>query len=121
MHLGVASLMMASFSSLVYRSGMSPDARRSLRYTSTRSSVIWPSVKRNIVGSPAMPARWYMACRSLRKSLMPYVEEIAICRTVSWPMNAARRESDCLPDPPTPTSMACPPEFMTMRTMRHTC
>jgi hypothetical protein len=40
---------------------------------------------------------------------------------VSSEMKAASRVSDCLPDPPTPTSRAWPAVDETMRTIRHTC
>ena len=36
-------------------------------------------------------------------------------------MNADKRDKDCFPLPPTPTSKACPPEFMTTLTIRAIC
>jgi hypothetical protein len=33
----------------------------------------------------------------------------------------ASRESDCLPDPPTPTSRACPDSLITMREIFAVC
>mmetsp|Transcript_146757 Transcript_146757/g.471077 ORF Transcript_146757/g.471077 Transcript_146757/m.471077 type:complete len:203 (-) Transcript_146757:7572-8180(-) len=64
-------LRMASFSSLAYRSAMSPEAKRSLMKTRNFSLVIWPSVKRNSTPSSFTPALLYMACRSVLRSFMP--------------------------------------------------
>lgn len=42
--------------------------------------------------------------------------------TVAMPqMKAASLASDCFPEPPTPTSSACPPGLLMMRLMRAMC
>tara|TARA_B100000795_G_scaffold234537_1_gene193762 strand:- start:275 stop:418 length:144 start_codon:yes stop_codon:yes gene_type:complete len=36
-------------------------------------------------------------------------------------MKEDKRDKDCLPLPPTPTSNACPPGFLIMRAIRQQC
>jgi len=52
---------------------------------------------------------------------MPYEPEMTIVTAVRPQMCAARRESDCLPEPPTPTSSAWPEGLEMMREMRQMC
>ena len=115
------ALHMLSLSSGVMRSGMNPLDSRSLMYTRKRSLMICPSVIRNVTGMPLTPALTYSASRSVLKSAMPYEEVTEIWNTSYWQMNVASLASDCLPEPPTPTSIAFPRGRSKMRVMRVTC
>mmetsp|Transcript_9193 Transcript_9193/g.38628 ORF Transcript_9193/g.38628 Transcript_9193/m.38628 type:complete len:250 (-) Transcript_9193:487-1236(-) len=114
------ALHISSFSSLVMRSGMYPDDSKSLMYTRNRSSMICPSVIRNVTGLPLTPALMYRLSRSALKSAMPYEEVTEIWNTSYWQMNVASLASDCLPEPPTPTSIALPRGRSRMRVTRVT-
>ena len=74
-----------------------------------------------MIPSSFNPALLYIPFKSSFKSLIPYVDEITICTTLKPHINAAKRDNDCLPEPPTPTNNACPPEFMTTRTILAIC
>ena len=114
-------LMMSSLSSAGKRSGMSPEASRSLMNTRNFSLMTWLSVMRNTMPSSLRPARLYIFCRSSLRLVTPYAPEMTMVATVRPHTEAASLDSDCLPLPPTPTSSAWPLELLTMRAMRHTC
>ena len=67
---------------------------------------------------PLRPVAEYRANTSCLKSLIEYACVSLIWKTVWPPMKAARRVSDCLPEPPTPTSSALPRGSEMMREMR---
>ena len=65
------ALQISSLSSWGNRSGMSPEASRSLMNTRNSSLVICASVKRNVTPSPFTPAFLYIFWRSSLKLLTP--------------------------------------------------
>ena len=74
--------------------------------TRKRSFVIYPSVSKNIIPSSLRPALLYMICKSVFRSLRPYVDEIIMVVVRYIQMNDDSLDSDYLPEPPTPTSKA---------------
>ena len=89
-------------------------------YTRNFSFTICVSVIRNVVGSPLTPVSLYRSLSdSLRSSTLKF-DVTDSCMTSMPAMKADRRESDCLPEPPTPMSMALPEGFEMMRQMRQT-
>mmetsp|Transcript_30011 Transcript_30011/g.77201 ORF Transcript_30011/g.77201 Transcript_30011/m.77201 type:complete len:298 (-) Transcript_30011:327-1220(-) len=111
-----------SYSSRAKRSGMLPEARKSLRKTRKRSSAICPSVRRKAWGLPGFTAALtYMSCRSSFRSAMPYVWFTRIVMISKPAMKQDSRDSDCLPLPPTPTNSAFPHGKSTTRQMRQMC
>ena len=114
------ALHISSFSSFDIRSGMYPEDNKSLMYTRKRSWTIWLSVIKNVTGWPLAPAFLYSSNKSTLKSAMPYEDVTEIWKTSKPQMNVARRASDCLPLPPTPTSMALPRGRSRIRVIRVT-
>mmetsp|Transcript_11646 Transcript_11646/g.49782 ORF Transcript_11646/g.49782 Transcript_11646/m.49782 type:complete len:362 (-) Transcript_11646:1426-2511(-) len=101
--------------------GTSP-VLRMLEISSTKNSwLICVSENRNTVFLFCSPARRMSALKSSCHSCFPYVCDTSIWNTVYSCMYAASFVSDCRPEPPTPTSSAWPPGWLTMRQMRQTC
>mmetsp|Transcript_14317 Transcript_14317/g.34861 ORF Transcript_14317/g.34861 Transcript_14317/m.34861 type:complete len:271 (-) Transcript_14317:8417-9229(-) len=114
------ALHMLSLSSGVMRSGINPLDSRSLMYTRNLSLMIWPSVMRKVTGIPFTPALTYSARRSVLNSVIPYELVTEIWNTSYWQMKVASLARDCLPEPPTPTSIAFPRGKSKIRVMRVT-
>ena len=115
------ALMMSSTSSGGNRSGISPEDSRSLMKTMNFSSVICESVNSHSTPSPFRPADLYIFCRSSRSELTLYEPEMTIMYVLMPHRCAESFESDCLPEPPTPTSRAWPPGLLMMREILQMC
>mmetsp|Transcript_47093 Transcript_47093/g.87783 ORF Transcript_47093/g.87783 Transcript_47093/m.87783 type:complete len:248 (-) Transcript_47093:2544-3287(-) len=115
------ALMISSLSSMGNRSGTSPDASRSLMNTRNFSSVICESVNSHMTPSPLSPERLNIFCKSSFSELVLYDPEMTIIVVAMEQVCAASLESDCFPEPPTPTSRAWPPGLEMMREMRQMC
>ena len=87
-------------------------------YSRKPSSLISLSVKMNDVGLAKTPACRYSGLKSSSKLIAEYAFVIVICENVAPATNDASRVSDCLPEPPTPTSSAQPRGILRMREMR---
>mmetsp|Transcript_21952 Transcript_21952/g.64635 ORF Transcript_21952/g.64635 Transcript_21952/m.64635 type:complete len:278 (-) Transcript_21952:8241-9074(-) len=118
---GPISPRMASSSSRGKRLGSSPVLRKMLTYSRKPSSLISLSVKRNTTGLPCTPARRYRGLKSSSRLFALYERVMVIWKSCAVVMYAASRVSDCLPDPPTPTSSAEPRDMAKMRVMRMRC
>lgn len=101
--------------------GTLPLLSMSFKQTNMSSETIWVSVKINANGQPRSPHLRYSSCMSVRKSLMSYVLVTKIWKMSCPLMYDAKRASDCLPEPPTPTRKALPRGLDVMREIRQTC
>ena len=101
--------------------GTSPLFRRLLMSSTYDSSLICESEKRKTHGLPSAPAARQNFFRSSFHSRIPYDLETAIWKLSMPMMNAASLDSDCRPDPPTPTASKCAPGCLSTRQMRATC
>jgi len=79
------------------------------------------SEKRETNDLPSSPQQSSAFLRSSRHSSLPYDLVISIWKQSISPMNDARRESDCRPEPPTPTSSAQPRGWQMTRERRARC
>mmetsp|Transcript_13360 Transcript_13360/g.32664 ORF Transcript_13360/g.32664 Transcript_13360/m.32664 type:complete len:278 (-) Transcript_13360:588-1421(-) len=119
--MGRMSFTIMSSSSLGSRPATSPVMRIWLMYSRKPSSLTSASVKMKHTGWPLKPAILYSALMSSNRLVVLYVLVTVIWNVYAPAMYAASRDSDCLPEPPTPTSSAWPLGLDTMREMRHTC
>mmetsp|Transcript_18212 Transcript_18212/g.47554 ORF Transcript_18212/g.47554 Transcript_18212/m.47554 type:complete len:235 (-) Transcript_18212:996-1700(-) len=118
---GIMSEQILSNSSCGNRLGISPEFRIELISSNMLSSTTCVSVNRNATFSPSTPVLIMNTLMSSLKSLRPYPRLISIDRQGICPMNAAIRVVDCLPLPPTPTSMALPRGCLKIRLIRAIC
>lgn len=90
-------------------------------YSRKDSSFTSASEKMNATFWPFSPASLYMALMSSNSAAWPYCLVMVIWNGVAPARCAASRVSDCLPEPPTPTSSAEPRSEASRREMRHRC
>ena len=83
--------------------------------------MIWESEKRNTHGLPSAPAALQNFFKSSFHSTVVYDFEMAIWNDSMPMMNAASLDSDCRPEPPTPTASRCAPGCLSTRQIRATC
>ena len=91
------------------------------------SSTTCVSAKRKTIGEPTTPSSFLSQpavkkhfLRSSRNSTVPYPLVSSIWKHFISLMYAAKRVSDCLPEPPTPTSIALPRGWRSTRARRET-
>ena len=85
------------------------------------SLTICVSVKRKTTCLPSCPDLSSSFFRSSFHSNLPYVLVISIWKNSISDMEAASRESDCRPEPPTPSRSALPSGWRITRDTRATC
>mmetsp|Transcript_8241 Transcript_8241/g.18074 ORF Transcript_8241/g.18074 Transcript_8241/m.18074 type:complete len:316 (+) Transcript_8241:875-1822(+) len=121
LHTLIISDAILSVSSWGNRLDTSPVLSTLLRSSSIVSSTICESVNKNTVSLPSTPVTSMNFLMSSRKSAMPYPRLISIDRQAMLPTKEAIRVRLCLPDPPTPMSIALPRGCRRMREMRAVC
>mmetsp|Transcript_61286 Transcript_61286/g.162228 ORF Transcript_61286/g.162228 Transcript_61286/m.162228 type:complete len:248 (-) Transcript_61286:144-887(-) len=119
--IGRIALMIWPTSLSSRRLGTSPVLRMLLRSSRKDSLTICVSVKRNICALPSMPEPSSSFLRSSFHSALPYVLVISIWKQSNDDMDAASRESDWRPEPPTPASSALPKGSLITRSTRQMC
>mmetsp|Transcript_14093 Transcript_14093/g.33800 ORF Transcript_14093/g.33800 Transcript_14093/m.33800 type:complete len:251 (+) Transcript_14093:3634-4386(+) len=117
---GRMSLTIMSSSSLGNSPATSPVIRIWLMNSRNPSSFTSASVKMKHTFLPLRPAILYSALRSSNSATWLYCLEMVIWKMKAPEMYAASRVRLCLPEPPTPTSMALPRGRSMMRVMRVT-
>mmetsp|Transcript_7058 Transcript_7058/g.26722 ORF Transcript_7058/g.26722 Transcript_7058/m.26722 type:complete len:293 (-) Transcript_7058:1533-2411(-) len=110
-----------SFSVWSKSAGTSPLFRMLLISSTKLSDTICVSVNRNTVGTPSTPVCWYRFFKSSLNSLSPYPRLSSIEKHLNPATNEANLVSDCLPLPPTPTSIAFPLGCRKIRVNRAAC
>ena len=95
-------------SSFGKRPGISPVISSELSNSRKFSSFIWLSVKIKVAFFLCCPAVLYMSRKSSRKVVMLYCFVSTIWNGTEPAIYEARCVSDCLPEPPTPTSIMLP-------------
>mmetsp|Transcript_2342 Transcript_2342/g.7646 ORF Transcript_2342/g.7646 Transcript_2342/m.7646 type:complete len:237 (+) Transcript_2342:4635-5345(+) len=118
---GRTSRRIFSHSSLAKRLGTSPELRMLLMSSTKDSTTICVSANRKTTGVPSQPVMKKSFLRSSRNSLSPYPLVNSIWKHFISETYAEKRVSDCLPEPPTPTSMALPRGWRSTRQSREMC
>mmetsp|Transcript_64351 Transcript_64351/g.126604 ORF Transcript_64351/g.126604 Transcript_64351/m.126604 type:complete len:207 (-) Transcript_64351:2389-3009(-) len=115
------SAVIARYSSLAKRPGISPVNSTELMYSKKTSSLISDSVNRKVVGLRWWPADLYSVCRSSKNEFLLYCLVRVIWKFIEREMYDDKRVKDCFPEPPTPTNIPEPRGISIRRLMRSKC